>query len=435
MIISNKIYSVLQRDLILALTNICTGVIIARVLGVQSLGIWMILSLVPSYAEAIGRTKSDVAAIFFMGKKKFSPEDVIVNLNIIGFTSSIILLTIIIINIDILYSFLFNNTEYIYIYELKLILAQIPLNFIYLNYSYIHIAIGNINVHNRMTAINSLVSSIITISLLNLTNLGIWSVIIGIEVAILVSTIYGIRQLKLSTLGRGKYSLNIIKSLISYGFNFYIAGIFSQLNETGTRLISLVNLLPSEIAFLGQGQMSSQLLNKFPAAMNLILFPHISQSENNDAIYISLKAFRILSILMVSTGIMLYIFCKPLIELVYGPNFEPVAIVLYYIIPGVVFSGLAGIFANYFNGTGNAKLIPRLQILSVLTQLTLAYIFLKWWGFIGAAIAISIGLSIYGLAVIMMFIKYTNTPYALLIPSSNDFLILKIFLLRKLNIK
>jgi hypothetical protein len=71
MTLSSNIYSIFQRDLLLFITNLATGVVTARTLGPAALGIWMILCLVPSYAEALGRTKADVASIYFIGQKTF----------------------------------------------------------------------------------------------------------------------------------------------------------------------------------------------------------------------------------------------------------------------------------------------------------------------------------------------------------------------------
>jgi len=67
---SSKVFSIFQRDLLLFITNLITGVLIARILGPSALGIFGILSMVPAYAEGFGRIKVDIAAVYFIGKKK-----------------------------------------------------------------------------------------------------------------------------------------------------------------------------------------------------------------------------------------------------------------------------------------------------------------------------------------------------------------------------
>ena len=66
---AKKSYSLFQRDVFLFLTNIITSVIIARKLGPDMRGLFAILLLIPGYAEAFGRLKFDIAAVYFLGKK------------------------------------------------------------------------------------------------------------------------------------------------------------------------------------------------------------------------------------------------------------------------------------------------------------------------------------------------------------------------------
>jgi O-antigen/teichoic acid export membrane protein len=64
MSLSSKSFSIFQRDLFLLLCNLITGIVIARKLGPELMGLWAILQLIPGYAEAFGRLKFDVAAIY-----------------------------------------------------------------------------------------------------------------------------------------------------------------------------------------------------------------------------------------------------------------------------------------------------------------------------------------------------------------------------------
>ena len=65
----NKSFSIFKRDILLFVLNVFTSIVIARKLGPDLLGIWIIISLIPAYAEAFGRTKFDLAAVYFIGKK------------------------------------------------------------------------------------------------------------------------------------------------------------------------------------------------------------------------------------------------------------------------------------------------------------------------------------------------------------------------------
>lgn len=65
-----------KRDALLFMTETLTSILIARKLDLDVMGIWMIISLIPIYAETIGRLKFDIAAIYFLGKGDFEERDV-----------------------------------------------------------------------------------------------------------------------------------------------------------------------------------------------------------------------------------------------------------------------------------------------------------------------------------------------------------------------
>ena len=62
--------SIMQRDIFVYTLSIATGVVIARVLGPEILGSWVLLSIVSAYAEGFGRLKTDIASVYFLGSKK-----------------------------------------------------------------------------------------------------------------------------------------------------------------------------------------------------------------------------------------------------------------------------------------------------------------------------------------------------------------------------
>ena len=70
MSISDKSLSLFNRDIFVYSSKIILWAIVARILGPVGLGIWIIFEMIPSYAEAFGMLKFDVASVYFLGKKK-----------------------------------------------------------------------------------------------------------------------------------------------------------------------------------------------------------------------------------------------------------------------------------------------------------------------------------------------------------------------------
>ena len=107
---AKKAFSLFQIDAILFFTSIITGAIIARELGPDLRGLYAILLLIPSYAEAFGRIKFDVASVYFLGKRKIVLGEMIFLLNALAILTSAILICFFIWQYDWIYAQLYQNT-------------------------------------------------------------------------------------------------------------------------------------------------------------------------------------------------------------------------------------------------------------------------------------------------------------------------------------
>jgi O-antigen/teichoic acid export membrane protein len=433
MSIASKVFSIFQRDALIFIANLLTGVVIARTLGPNILGVWVILTMILAYAEVLGRSKSDLASVYYIGKKIFRQNDIFLNLNFIAFVSSLLIIILILWNFELIYGWMFVNEIKNYREELKILLFIIPLQFFYLNYSYYYNAIEDFYAYNRLAVIQTYVSSIIGISLLLATSLNIWSIILAKLFGTGCAIAYGWYLKKQRMQDRGVFRIEIIKALLVYGKNFYITGILGQLQQSGIRLLSVLYLMPAQIAFLSQGQVIISMLNKIVDPVSTIIYPHISRSRVDDVIEVSCKAFRVSFILMSAIGLMLFVVVESLITLLYGEAFHSSAIVAKVLLPGVIISGVASVLGNYFKGVGAAHVFLYLMPGPLVFQIFMAWLFLPLWGVNGAAMAVSIGQAIYGLVIIIYFIQYTRIPVYKLVPNLSDFKVIYGFVFSKMK--
>ena len=85
---AKKAFSLFQIDAILFFTSIIIGAIIARKLGPDLRGLYAILLLIPSYAEAFGRIKFDIASVYFLGKGRMALGEMLFILNLLAILTS-----------------------------------------------------------------------------------------------------------------------------------------------------------------------------------------------------------------------------------------------------------------------------------------------------------------------------------------------------------
>lgn len=436
MSLSSKSFSIFQRDVFLFFTNLVTGIVVARKLGPEAMGLWIILQMIPAYAEAFGRFKFDIAAVYFLGKGKYGMGDMVFTLNMVAMTTSIVIIIPVVWQFDWFYQILFGNSKTNVQFFMYLILSQIPLHFLYMNYSYLHIYKEDVKIYNRMVVIRALFSSVIGISLLIFFDLGLLAVVSASIVSVFAGQLYGI--LKLGPIEKRKYLLNLpmIKDLLVYGLKLYLAGIISYLNAYVTRLIVVLYLLPAQVAFFCMAQDKGGLINKVPNAMSTILFPRVSKTDNDDdsAILVA-KAFRIALLILIIVGLLALLLIKPLVFLLYGPAYLPIVVPFWIILPGLVLSGAATVINQYFIGIGRPGISAKINVVPLFVQVAMALTLIPLIGMVGAALAFLVTLLSISLVQIIVFLWISSCSLkGDLLIRKEDFQTIKSFILSQLDI-
>jgi len=432
---ADKTFSIFTRDIFLFVLNLLTSIVIARKLGPELLGVWVIIFLIPSYAEAFGRIKFDLAAVYFIGKNKYSQNEILYHLNFVALVTGLLITTIMLIFINPLNNLLFNGDSDKIILLLA-ILPHIILNFLNLNYTYLLIAIEDVKTYNKMVVIKAIISSGGASVLLLLFNCGIWSVIVTSVLAVLVSLIYGsyiFNKKIVKTNLNYKLNKQLLNDFFNYSHKLYIAGLISFLNNYIMTSILSVMLNSSKVAFFNIAKNRATLLEKIPSAVNVLLYPRVSNSSFEDSSNVSSRAFRIILILCFCSSIIASFLVKPAILIMYGEPYLPVVLPLLLIIPGVIFNGSTSVFTSYFTGIGRADIVMKLSIFPLIIQLILGFILINNLGVIGAALTFTFSMIVFGLIQIYYFVKISGNSFKVLIPTREDFVYLRNFIKSKLK--
>jgi O-antigen/teichoic acid export membrane protein len=409
MSIAKKSFSLFQRDVFLFVTNLVTGIVIARKLGPEVLGLWVILSIIPGYAEAFGRTKADIAAVYYLGTGKYDIGEVKFNLNIVALCSSLIIIVTILWQFNWLYNVLFGNSKINVQLYMYITLLQIPLQFLYMNYTYLYIYQEDIKTYNMMVVIQAIISSFLGILLLVVFNLGLMAVVIASILSLMLALLYGILKFVPIDNKKNKVNFRLIKKLLNYGAKLYIAGIIGHLNIHLTKLILVFYLAPAEVAFFSMAQGKAQLLEKIPSALNTMLFSRIAKmADQKESAILSAKAFRTSLVLVFITGFLGMLLIKPAVILLYGRAYSPIVLPFLIIIPGIVFSAAVAAFNQYFNGIGRADIGAKITIVPLCVQVGLAFLLLPLMGLTGAACALSVALLTTALVQSFVFMKISS---------------------------
>ncbi|WP_028373032.1 oligosaccharide flippase family protein [Legionella lansingensis] len=429
MSLSSKSFKVLIREILLFFSNLVTSLIVARTLGPYLSGLWIILALIPSYAEMLFRIKSDAAAIFYLGKGGYELGDVVFMLNSIAVVTSAMLIIPIIIWFDVFKEALFGANVGDLNVLIYIMLMQIPINFLYMNYTYLHIHKEDVKSLNAMVATRAIVSSGAIIAMLLIFNTGLVGVVVGSTIGLLCALIIGVFRLGIiPRIGR-RFNLSLLKDLLKYGSKLYVANIATHLNLYSSQAIVVAFCQPAQVAFFSIAQQIGQLINKITDSMGTFLFPSISkQSNEQSAAELSALAFRVSIVILIPGAVILAAIMRPAIIFCYGAAYEPVLIPFFIILPGFVLAASATTLMLFFQGIGRADLVAKIAVVPLFIQVVTALMLVPKWTVIGGAVSLLLTLIITAIVEILVFIKLAGLSWNDLVVQWRDIQLVKEFI-------
>jgi O-antigen/teichoic acid export membrane protein len=434
--LASKSLSIFVRDSFLFVSNAVVSIILARSLGPFYLGIWFTLNLLPSYAELFGRIKIDAAAVFFLSKGKYLLEHALPTINLIALFFSFLLIGVYLFFFSELNNFFFKSPPDNIGLLVVLILVQIPLNFLYMNYLYIHIYLEDKSVVNQMAVLRSILSFgiIIAIFFINGMHLDIQSVIIAMLVGVLSALVWGIYKSPKHNFVEFNLNILMVKDLLKYGGQLYVGGIFAYLNIYLVQFFVLRFLTPIQMGYYTVAQQNSLLFQKFTDAISVFFFPLISKTNQNaDIVDITLKAFRTILLLLMPCLLLAFLFLKPVIMFTYGKDYLESLIPILIILPGITLSTSTSPISIAFQASGKPHLTYIALLVPVLTQLVLLFILVPMYGINGAAACFSIG-CVLTAAIQLLIFKNNFVPSNFLrkiIIQKADYIYIKNFFVNK----
>ncbi len=422
MSLAQKSLALLTRDVVMYGARIVTSVIVARTLGPEVMGIWIILMLLPSYAEAIGRIKVDVAAVYFLGARKYGFAEVSFVLALLSLVSGGVLVLVGLWQSQLIESYLFQGTvvDHNLLYA---VLITIPLSFVSTSFSYLLIHLEDVKSYNWLSILRGLLPSLLAVPFIVVFHWGLWSLIVASLFSLSLTAIYGYWKCQRYEPMRPNFNRKMLRDMVSYAANNYFGGLIGQVNTYFAGLVVVRFILPSEMAFFRMGQDTTQLASKVPDALSSILYPRISKISSSPAQsqQLATRACRISVVLLSFVGVAGGLGIYPLVYLLYGTAYMPMAVYFLIILPGVLAVGCSEPVAQYLQGTGRANTLLRLSLFPLVAQISLCLSLIPVWGAVGASVATSLVFLTTALARSVAFSRITHVPFSqMFVPTSED---------------
>ena len=359
-------------------------IIIARILGPGGQGIYSLAILLPTLLLIFTGFGINVASVFYIGKRKYSPKEVFGQNIIFTFLISIFAILIGLIIIFFFSDKLFPGVEKEYLF---LALSLIPFALFFDLASSILLGLQKIKKYN----IISFLQSLLFLVLVGILLLGFrfW-ITAAISAQVFSYVLTGIILFFITKKETGglllKFNKQYFQNALSYGFKVYLGGIFSFLHYRMDLFLINFFINPIAVGFYYVAVKLAEGIWLLSTSAATVLFPKVTSEEDSK----QLKEFTPLvcrNVLFITflIAFLLFVFSRWIIVLFYSEEFLDSVRPFQILLIGTLFTAGWRILANDIQGRGKPILNTYIIIFSAILNIILNILWIPRWGIQGAA--------------------------------------------------
>ncbi len=225
--------------------------------------------------------------------------------------------------------------------------------------------------------------------------------IFGVVISALVSAI--------SACAGNKFNLSldrqILKPMAKYSLQSHAANLASFLKTRIDWLLIPYFLDEISLGYYANSSAIILVLWFLPAAMAQILQPHIAWRENTSGDKLTPVLCRITTFLTCIAGLLMIVFGKIGVRIVFGAEFLPSYMPLVILIPGAILLGVSKLIAGDLGGRGLPHYAMKISIAVLFINIAANLLLIPTLGIAGAAIAATFSFSCNGLLFLFAFRK------------------------------
>jgi O-antigen/teichoic acid export membrane protein len=393
------------------------AIIIARVLGPSGKGAYTLILLVPSLLATFGTLGIGVANLYFVGKKKYKLADITSN--------SVVLAS----GLGILFAATFLT--YFYYFQpsflkgadpLCVLIATLVLPFSLLTAYFSHILLGEqkINKYNLIHLVQ--ISSFLLFLLFFLfIERSVLSTIMAWVSATLVTTVTSVLLVhKLTSIGLS-FHFPLFKDSVKFGGQGYLGNVLSFLNYRVDMFMVNFFMGVTFVGYYSVAVVMAEALWYFPGAVGTMMLartPRLNSEEANES---TPRICRNTIFLTLLAAVLLFVFGKTIINLLFGASFLPALKPMWILLPGIVALSINKVLCTELIGRGKPLIGTIAAAVSLVINIPLNLLLIPMWGIAGAAFASTVSYSVCTVVPLIAFMKISqNSLFDTLIIKPQD---------------
>jgi len=211
---------------------------------------------------------------------------------------------------------------------------------------------------------------------------------------------------------RVKLSFNfaLLKDFLRYGLKAHIGQVLQFFNYRLDFFIVNYFLNVGSVGLYAASVSIAELLWHLPSVLAITLFPRVTRLDEKESNKFSAKILRLNFTLLLLGGLFLFLLGGRLITLIFGGAFYEARAPLLFLLPGVIFLGVAKVAVGHLHGIGKPLYGTYLTLVSLGLTIILDLILIPVIGIVGAALASTLSYGVGGLLGIYWFLKTSNLP-------------------------
>lgn len=201
-----------------------------------------------------------------------------------------------------------------------------------------------------------------------------------------------VRLRELLAVGGRAVTANVLAMLVWRGDLFLLQGL-------GER--SAVGLYVAAVSI-------SEMSLKVPLQIGTVLFPFVAAEQPGVAALLTARTLRHTIAGVIAISLVLGLLGKPILLLLYGPDYETGHFVLLALLPGMVMWSAQVILGNYFAGRGYPQVTYLSPMLAIATDVVLNVLLVPRWSALGTAVAASASYTVWAFCLLAVFLRGTR---------------------------
>lgn len=206
---------------------------------------------------------------------------------------------------------------------------------------------------------------------------------VAMGLALLLAVWTARRSLLSADTGAINGSTRYLWAMLGYGGLVYLSNLLHYLAMRGLLLLLSYFSAPESVGFLSLALLFLEVTLLLPSAIGQLVFPQSSIAGfNHAALDLVLRVNMYIGLALVS---LILLFAQPIVALLLGEAYAPVAQTLIHLGPSVVLLAVPRILSQLLSGQGHPQYPLMAAVLSLLLGTFVAIWAIPRWGYLGAA--------------------------------------------------